>query len=198
MKKYVLDKDGNVLIVVSINGVIPESYTDITKDAIIDSDATDLKSGYLEAELVPEIEGVDEVLEHWTDGESVFHDANDIPTLIDEETDEAYLDPSFIHVPAADAIIHVPKYHKVRKALSADQDLRQIKMNKLSELRKPLLEEADIEINKLEDSSGDSSSWRDYRQALRDVTEVHKKSNKKWKVSVDSLDIDAFIWPEKP
>lgn len=37
--------------------------------------------------------------------------------------------------------------------------------------RNQLLIEADIEINKLEDLNMDSSSWRVYRQALRDSTE---------------------------
>ena len=36
--------------------------------------------------------------------------------------------------------------------------------------RNQLLIEADIEINKLEDLNIDSSSWRAYRQALRDST----------------------------
>ena len=37
--------------------------------------------------------------------------------------------------------------------------------------RDALLIEADIEINKLDDLNIDSSSWRAYRQALRDSTE---------------------------
>lgn len=37
--------------------------------------------------------------------------------------------------------------------------------------RNQLLLEADIEINKLDDLNMDSSSWRAYRQALRDSTE---------------------------
>lgn len=37
--------------------------------------------------------------------------------------------------------------------------------------RNQLLIEADIEINKLDDLNMDSSSWRAYRQALRDSTE---------------------------
>lgn len=36
--------------------------------------------------------------------------------------------------------------------------------------RNNLLKEADIEINKLDDNSQDSSKWRIYRQALRDAT----------------------------
>lgn len=38
--------------------------------------------------------------------------------------------------------------------------------------RNQLLIEADIEINKLDDLSIDSSSWRAYRQALRDATDT--------------------------
>ena len=36
--------------------------------------------------------------------------------------------------------------------------------------RNQLLEDADIEINKLDDLGKDSSFWRTYRQALRDST----------------------------
>lgn len=36
--------------------------------------------------------------------------------------------------------------------------------------RDNLLNEADIEINKLDDNFKDSSKWREYRQALRDAT----------------------------
>lgn len=36
--------------------------------------------------------------------------------------------------------------------------------------RNNLLKETDIEINKLDDNSQDSSKWREYRQALRDAT----------------------------
>ena len=44
------------------------------------------------------------------------------------------------------------------------------KKNKLRNKRKPLLEEADWQIHKIEDAGGNSSSWRTYRQALRDIT----------------------------
>jgi len=37
--------------------------------------------------------------------------------------------------------------------------------------REPLFQEADIEINKLEDAGQDASAWRTYRQELRDMTE---------------------------
>jgi len=47
-----------------------------------------------------------------------------------------------------------------------------------------LFEEADIEIFKLEDSGGDTSAWRTYRQQLRDVT---KQS-----------DLNNISWPSKP
>lgn len=48
-----------------------------------------------------------------------------------------------------------------------------------------LLLKADHEINKLEDSGQDSSEWRKYRQALRDVPQ-QKKFPKK------------VNWPEEP
>lgn len=43
-----------------------------------------------------------------------------------------------------------------------------------------LFEEADIEIYKLEDSGADSSAWRTYRQALRDITKQSNPSNLTW------------------
>lgn len=36
--------------------------------------------------------------------------------------------------------------------------------------RNKLLQEADIEINKLVDNNQDATAWREYRQALRDAT----------------------------
>ena len=46
--------------------------------------------------------------------------------------------------------------------------------------RMRLFEEADIEIYKLEDSGADSSAWRTYRQALRDITKQSDPSNLTW------------------
>ena len=54
----------------------------------------------------------------------------------------------------------------------------------LRNTRKPLLEEADWQIHKLEDASGDASAWKTYRQALRDVTKAS--------------DIYDVTWPTKP
>ena len=49
--------------------------------------------------------------------------------------------------------------------------------------RMPLLEEADWQIHKLEDSGGDASAWRSYRQKLREITDG---------------DIYNVTWPTKP
>ncbi len=43
--------------------------------------------------------------------------------------------------------------------------------------REILFEEADIEIYKLEDSGGDTSAWRTYRQQLRDMTSQSDLAN---------------------
>ena len=58
------------------------------------------------------------------------------------------------------------------------------KLEDIRQRRWPLLEEADIEIYKLEDSGSNTAAWRTYRQALRDVT---KQS-----------DLDNISWPSKP
>jgi hypothetical protein len=50
--------------------------------------------------------------------------------------------------------------------------------------RKSLLEEADWQINKLEDAGSSTSDWKTYRQALRDITEAS--------------DIYDVTWPTKP
>ena len=50
--------------------------------------------------------------------------------------------------------------------------------------RKPLLEESDWQIHKLEDAGGDASAWKTYRQALRDITKAS--------------DIYNVTWPTKP
>jgi hypothetical protein len=61
-----------------------------------------------------------------------------------------------------------------------------VKFNDTRILRSILFEEADIEINKLDDAGLDSSAWRSYRQALRDVTK-----------QITSADSEV-IFPEKP
>ena len=51
-------------------------------------------------------------------------------------------------------------------------DLDAAQKNTLRMLREPLLKEADWQIHLIEDASGDSSTWRTHRQALRDITTV--------------------------
>ncbi len=51
--------------------------------------------------------------------------------------------------------------------------------------RFPLLQEVDYKINILEDEGKDASSWRAYRQELRDITE-------------DLTDYKKIVWPSKP
>ena len=56
--------------------------------------------------------------------------------------------------------------------------------NNLRNIREPLLAEADWQIHKIEDASGDASAWRTYRQQLRDITKAS--------------DIYDVTWPTKP
>ena len=193
---YLLDKDGNVFKAHVISN-IPEGFVDVTKDLAIDEDAEGLDSQYTEAVLIEATDAIEGVLEHWTNGENTVYDVNDIPTLTDGNGDP-YLDPDYNRVEAVEAVAIIPAHYRIKKTSTADQEIRQAKMDQLGVLRSPLLAEADIEINKLEDNSGDSSSWRTYRQALRDITETYKKVDGNWKVSVDSLVVADFIFPVKP
>lgn len=86
----------------------------------------------------------------------------------------------------------------IQKKSTADIDRRNEILQKLREVRQPLLDKADIEINKLLDTDGDLTEWKAYRQALRDVPAAHIKVNGDPKVSVDTIDIDNFVWPTKP
>ncbi|MAK51360.1 phage tail assembly chaperone [Marinobacter sp.] len=72
-------------------------------------------------------------------------------------------------------------YNKMIEAKIADAPEK--KKRKLRNQRKELLEEADWQINKKIDNNQDATSWRTYRQALRDIT---------------SGDVDNPTWPTKP
>ncbi len=72
-------------------------------------------------------------------------------------------------------------YNKMIEAKIADAPEK--KKRKLRNQRKELLEEADWQINKKIDNNEDATSWRTYRQALRDIT---------------SGDVDNPTWPTKP
>lgn len=54
----------------------------------------------------------------------------------------------------------------------------------IRKLRKSLLEEVDIAIFKAEDANADTADWREYRQALRDMTAQQ--------------DLKNPVWPQKP
>lgn len=194
--KYLIDSDGKVFKAIVIKQA-PQGFTDITDMAQVDADAQELNTDFIEALPVAEVPAIEAVEQHWTNGEDTVYNANDIPTLTDESGDP-YLDPAYVRVPAVAAEPAVPAHYRIKKTSSADQELRQIKMDRLSALREPLLAEADIEINKLEDNGGDSSAWRTYRQALRDITEEFKKVNGEWKVLVDNLVVEEFEFPVKP
>jgi len=63
-------------------------------------------------------------------------------------------------------------------------ELDNAQKNSLRGIRKPLLEEADWSIHKLEDAGSDTSGWKTYRQQLRDITKAS--------------DIYNVTWPTKP
>ena len=71
-------------------------------------------------------------------------------------------------------------------------------LNEIRVIRKPLLDQADIEINKLEDAGGDASKWRAYRIELRDMTvglDTVEKTRTKLEKDTDGL---YKNFPSKP
>jgi len=81
---------------------------------------------------------------------------------------------------------------------TADADRRNLILAKLRELRAPLLADADIAINISEDMGRDTAQLRMYRRALRNVPQRYIKVDGDPKVSVDSINLENFKWPEKP
>lgn len=76
-----------------------------------------------------------------------------------------------------------------------DKD-RQRKLEEVRAHRQPLLEEADVEINKLVDAAGDASSWRTYRTSLRDITDPYKADMSLLDAITDVA--SDITWPTKP
>lgn len=62
---------------------------------------------------------------------------------------------------------------------------RECALNLVREQRKPLLIEADYLVNLALDNGVDIKPFRDYRQALRDITNNYQSS-------------EGVIWPQKP
>lgn len=174
--------------------IMPQGFEDVT--SLVKNDL-ELEDKYLELTYVPEVSGVSYAPEYWTNGVDSVFNMNNIPT-IEGENEEAVLDPSWIKIKAVKEVASIPAYYIFKKTATADQELRGLKMEKLNLLRQPLLNEADVEINKLEDKGESTLQWRTYRQALRDITEPFKKTNGEWKVLVDSLIIEQFEFPQKP
>lgn len=163
----------------------------------VPKDLEHLESYYLEAYTVEAVEAVEAQPEHWSNGSEKVYSADDIPTLVDEEGNPQ-LDSSYKYVKAVEAVEGKESYILLRKKADTDQRLREEKINQLRVKRQLLLNQADIEINKLVDDGEDASSWRAYRKQLRDVTEQYKKVDGDWKVAVDSLDVQSFEFPAKP
>ena len=90
---------------------------------------------------------------------------------------QGYLLNGIMYVPKADGN---KEYEAVKQWLAkgnvpepefTDEEIQEQEQAQFRAERNQLLIEADIEINKLDDLNKDASSWRVYRQALRDSTE---------------------------
>lgn len=187
----ILKDENNNIFKANIVSNIPEEYTDITDLYEADESLDGVASEYLEVAHQAAIaysapDGI--TPEKWSkEGEEdVYADPNDESWSYTAEA---------IEVPE---VLASPEKWIASKKSDADKDMRNKILEELRYNRSPLLAEADVEINKLEDASADSSAWRAYRQALRDVPAAYIKADGDPKVATDSIDLDNFSWPEKP
>jgi hypothetical protein len=194
--KYVKDQDGNIFKA-SIVSSLPEGFEDIDSGLQFESNTEGIELSHLEAEYIEEVPAIEAQAEYWTDGTNTVYDPNDIPTLVDGDGNP-YLDPAYTHVAAVEAADAIPAYYKLRRKTGADQEIREAIIEQIRVLRAPLLSEADITINILEDAGQDVSAWRAYRTQLRDITEQYKKVDGDWKVAVESIDVENYEFPAKP
>lgn len=196
---FVRDQDNNIYKITMIAGALPEGFEEIDVPQELQSE----ELRFLEAVLVPAVEYVAPV-------EAVEAVEAQPEKWIKEGEEDSLVDPedeTWIYIPAVEAVdaveaveevLAVPAYYKVQKRSTADRDRRNDILNALRAARKPLLDEADIEINKIMDAGLDASAMRAYRQALRDVTSSYIKVDGDPKVAVDTIDLENFNWPQKP
>ena len=71
---------------------------------------------------------------------------------------------------------------------------RNIKLDRIRELRKPLLADADIIVNIAYDTGVNITAAKAYRQALRDCTNAYIADA----TLLDNVDPEIFIFPTKP
>lgn len=96
-------------------------------------------------------------------------------------------------------------YYKMIDNIKSEEELNADRLLKISLIRSErdtLLVEADHEMFKVEDASGDTSSIRSYRTDLRDITNSYKdyETVPSHATALDSInkDLGDFIWPTKP
>lgn len=79
-----------------------------------------------------------------------------------------------------------------------EQHVREYNLHRLRRYRNHLLDIADKKIFILEDDSQDTSAWRVYRKALRDITDPFKDAQGNATSAIDTLNLDVFPWPSTP
>jgi hypothetical protein len=82
--------------------------------------------------------------------------------------------------------------------LAKRNTIAQSNLDAIRSLRQPLLDEADHDINTMEDDSIDATAMRVYRKALRECTDDLKKVNGSAKLSCEDLVPEEFEFPIKP
>lgn len=116
--------------VLNSKAVLPNGYEDIT-DLITNPEKLDeVAIEYLTTQIVPATEEIPYVADSWTNGSNTVYDANDIPTILDEDG-EAILDPSYVKVDGTDYAPAQPQKYKLVKKNGADAEIAQVQVEKV-------------------------------------------------------------------
>lgn len=128
--KIIKDLDGNVFKA-QIVDKLPSGFEDVTNIVINPEYINEIPLEYLELQVVPAIEEVQAQAAYWSNGIETVYDANDIPTVEDDEGN-AILDPSYVKTNAIEYVAPEPqKYELVKKSGTDDSMLQKIVEGKI-------------------------------------------------------------------
>lgn len=113
-------------------GDIQGIYEEVPKTSLISNDICEildvpaelesLDLQYLETKWIEAVEGVPYQPEYWSNGETMYYNAEDIPVVTDEDGNVT-VDPSYIYYAEVQAVEAVEAHYIIQKKQGADQEM---------------------------------------------------------------------------
>lgn len=129
MDKILKDSEGNIVRAKIISSV-PDGFEDITHIVVNPEKLEEVSIGYLTLQTIPAVEEVQTQPEYWSNGTDTVYDADDIPTIEDENGD-AILDPAFVRTPAVEYVAPEPQKYRLVKKNGTDAAIAQAEAEKV-------------------------------------------------------------------